>query len=191
MTYLEKAMEIEREKGNEISVYAIMEDYCPSEYGFDEIDSCNETECECISCWNREMPNTEEKWVNQGVDANYNQGLNDAWFFFAKLEQMENGVIYEVFKCGHEDTSEIFEEYTPQEALAKMKAYEDSKIEVGDVVKSTLYVDMNCGIVTNITDNKADLVHKDGKFSVMMPLEFLVKTGKHIDIKSILEQIGE
>ena len=64
-------------------------------------------------------------------------------------------------------------------------------IFVGDVVKSTLYVDMNCGIVANITDNKADLVHKDGKFSVMVLLEFLVKTGKHLDISSILEQIGE
>ena len=182
---------------------------CPSNYGYEENYNCNGVTCK--DCWNREMPNTEAKgievipqaevdaWHNaheSGKAECYEQGLNDGrnevWEFLDRIEHaIKSSVLIEVF--GYSNIGDILDHFKPQEALAKLKAYEEAqnKIEIGDVVKSTLYVDINCGIVANITDNKADLVHKDGKFSVNVPLKFLVKTGKHLDLASILEQIGE
>jgi hypothetical protein len=197
MTFLEKLKE---DNQTFTSDAGDCPNFCPSEIGLENVD-CKGGRC--LDCWNREMPNTETKaeilkevhehFGTEEADISYVEGLehgrNEAWELAKKITN---------FTCEERDRKlgiyqmhSIFECLTPQEAIAKLKAYEEAQIEVGDVVKSTLYVDMNCGVVANITDDKASLVHKDGKFSVMVPLEFLVKTGKHLELASILEQIGE
>ena len=198
MTLLEKAKEIIKAEGKNVSENGIIEYSCPSDYELEEAKNCvREGIKSCEECCNREMPNTEPKEelfidFKGELDTEYNKGLNDAWEVAKKFfADMKEDVLEEIF--GEHWSFYKIMEMTPQEALAKLKAYEEAqnKIEIGDVVKSTLYVDMNCGVVANITDDKASLVHKDGKFSVMVPLEFLVKTGEHIDIAKILEQIGD
>ena len=213
MTFKEKLKEEHPEKVDERCAGGCIG--CPSNYGYEENYNCNGVTCK--DCWNREMPNKEPKHTraeeaikafqkefdvhNENVidkvlekelkKVDYEQGMNDAWELVKKMLSLTKESSNEIFGTNYLENA--MHKFTPQEALAKLKAYEEAqnKIEVGDVVKSTLYVDMNCGVVANITDDKASLVHKDGKFSVMVPLEFLVKTGKHLELASILEQIGE
>lgn len=164
----------------------------------------------CENCWNREMPNetlakivplpmtpiTEPKKEVDAADyieiytdghkKGYEEGLNDAWElakkFFADMKESE---LEEIF--GKHWSFPGIMELTPQEAIAKMKAYEEqSKIEVGDVV--LIYGEE--AVVTRIVDGHANILFGDGVTN-NMPLKDLVgdKTGKHIDIKSFLEQL--
>jgi hypothetical protein len=78
----------------------------------------------------------------------------------------------------------------PQEAIAKLKAYEDDNhsdcIEVGDEVQAP------CGkaIVTAVKDDFVHYFYSDGDVRCMS-LHSLKKTGKHYDIQSILEAMRE
>lgn len=119
--------------------------------------------------------------------AEYNKGLDDAWEWLRKLLKMDVSDIYEVYGK-HEYIGDIVDTFSPQEALAKLKAYEDSKIEVGDIV--LIYGEE--AVVTRVVDEHANILFGDGVTN-NMPVKELVgdKTGKHIEIKSILEQIGE
>ena len=79
-------------------------------------------------------------------------------------------------------------ELTPQEAKAKIEAWEAEKeIKVGDEVG----YDGEIGVVTN-TDDKAgffNVLFKNGKTAAYKS-ERLKKTGRHIDIDGLLKQIG-
>ncbi len=69
----------------------------------------------------------------------YNKGLNDAWELAQKLWlPVRHGginvdIVTKIFEC---DYFEIPKNFTPQEALAKIEAYEkeQAEIKVGDVV---------------------------------------------------------
>ena len=115
----------------------------------------------------------------------YNKGLNDAFEFFKKIW---NSSIPMITIFGTDKISYLLDNLTTQEALAKLKAYEDSKIEVGDVVKDE---DGWEYVVTNIYKDRDSCryngVTSCGKWTGCYEP---TKTGKHIDIKSILEQIG-
>lgn len=115
----------------------------------------------------------------------YNKGLNDAWELAKKLwynDAKTNDDIY-----GIEYFIDIANEYTPQEALAKLEAYEKAnEIKVGDIV----YNDdtMEEGVVTHIDNDEVFMLYDDG--SCGNTYGNLTKTGKHIDIQSVLKQIG-
>ena len=179
---------------------------CPEDYGYEKI----RYECsnECEECWNREVSNAEpieycdkcgyikaqceceedvsftDDLINQG----YNKGLNDAWELAIKIiDDMSEAERYEIFGCRYD--TDVMKCITPQEALAKLKAYEEqSKIEVGDVF--LIYGEE--AVVTRVVDEHANILFGDGVTN-NMPVKDLLgdKTGKHIDIKSFLEQIGE
>ena len=122
----------------------------------------------------------------------YNKGLNDAWELAKKLwhnDVRTNDDIY-----GIEYFIDIANDYTPQEALAKLEVYEkeQNEIKVGDVVCANNYPNYEfvvCyihiseigGYATygGITEKGTWFANDDVK-----------KTGKHIDIQSILQQIG-
>ena len=122
----------------------------------------------------------------------YNKGLNDAWELAKKLwhnDARTNDDIY-----GIEYFIDIANDYTPQEALAKLEAYEkeQNEIKVGDVVKVD-GTNKDCGIVIAINEieKKARLMYADTSFRVNeWYLADLKKTGKHIEIQKILEQIA-
>ena len=56
MTFLEKAMEMDRSLSRE----EIIDDYCPSSFGFPDEKYARECSYECASCWNREIPDASD-----------------------------------------------------------------------------------------------------------------------------------
>ena len=121
----------------------------------------------------------------------YEQGLNDAWELVIKLYDMkyvELGKIFGIWDSFYE----IIRNCTPQQALAKLKAYEKAqKIEVGDVVETTDLVDVFRGIV--LDDDGLDcyiVMDENGSVNATRKTD-VRKTGKHIDITGILGQIRE
>ena len=124
----------------------------------------------------------------------YNRGLNDAWELAKKivLSESDGGMsvkdFYSIFDktMGDED---VLKKFTPQEALAKLESYEQSKkeIKVGDVVFND--DTMETGVVTLYENGDAFMLYNDG--SCGKARGNLTKTGKHIDISALLEEIEE
>jgi hypothetical protein len=199
MTFLEKALEMETDKS--LTKEDIIHNFCPSGYGLED-DKCNLVDRKgCKKCWNREMPNTEPK--NELVrdfdcelDMAYEKGMNDAWELAKQILYGIDKQLIEIFDKKVEPRffdlthkRDIINCHTPQEAKAKMEKWRESKkIEVGDVVELT--VGTKC-VVTAIRNDIADGFTEVGYSFYDLPLDELKKTGKHIDIKAILEQIGE
>ena len=125
------------------------------------------------------------------MEKTYIDGLNDAWELANKLVQNKMNILGDelgkIFD-GHMFLEDIFDNFTPQEALSKLKAYEEAQIEVGDVVLACNEVPI---VVTNISNNMIFGVDTFGLTSARLLFSDCKKTGKHIDIQSILEQIGE
>ena len=125
-----------------------------------------------------------EKMIKEIKEESYNKGLNDAWELVEKLWYESDKIL------GYVNLNQVLKDYTPQEALAKLKAYEDSKIEVGDVITidedrvivTKVIKGEPCTTIYGIEDNGCSICYSDRQFK---------KTGKHIDIKSILDSIGE
>ena len=118
------------------------------------------------------------------TEKTYEQGLNDAWELIKKTEEMSDDDYY---TCFGESVYDGITALTPQEALAKLKAYEE-RIEVGDVVVhggDTVFVVTKIDKLIMGYDKIGDI------HSFCFPNQFIKKTGKHIDITSILEQIRE
>lgn len=157
MTFKEQ-LEKEHPELTKEQIENIIDGRCPKEYGYEEwciTEYCEEEECK--KCWNREIPSTEQIVANppmqetleiiqenvreipkEEVDMSivvdkyhegYDKGMADAWELAKKCwdnSDGENQKIYGTFLL-----KDILHNLTPQEALAKLKAYEDSKIEVG------------------------------------------------------------
>ena len=196
MKFKDKLLQDHPEFRNKITV----EYGCPKDYGYEKMDYTEVclSGCDCDVCWNREMPDKEPKALpktlaehdeemrNQG----YNKGLNDAWELAKKCVDLEgrgedNELMFKIFNTVF--LKQLFNDNTPQEALAKLKEYEDSKIEVGDVVTEG----NRTFIVTHISCDCVFGLLPDGDLYSVPKISDCKKTGKHIDIKAILEQIGE
>ena len=82
----------------------------------------------------------------------------------------------------------IVENFTPQEVIAKFEAYEREQAEfkVGDVVDSNEYIG---GVVTCTLCDNIYIMHNDGSCGEYKKSNFK-KTGKHIDIQAVLQEIG-
>lgn len=117
-----------------------------------------------------------------------NDGRNEVWELAKKLYEMKIEQLQEVFGA-FETELEVMNYLAPQEALAKLEAYEkeQNEIKVGDVVYD---LDGNKKVVLFIDfTNKAYIYGRYGITQIKK--EHLTKTGKHIDIQSVLQQIGE
>ena len=120
----------------------------------------------------------------------YQRGLEDAWEAARRIVVdtdhggLALGTLSEIF--GTQSYSYIMRENTAQDAIAKLKTYEDKqkdRIEVGDEVIAP------CGkaVVTLIeTDDLVHYLYSGGDYGCIEPQK-LKKTGKHYDIQSILE----
>lgn len=130
------------------------------------------------------------------ADKAYQRGLNDAWECAKKLfSTMSDTEIEKVFPVEWKSGFSGLMQMKPQYAMAKIKAYEEKqndKIEVGDTVDLKDAVsDKGGGIVTKIFDNDCCyIVWYDGSGGAWAK-DTLVKTGKHIDIASILREIND
>jgi hypothetical protein len=187
MTFLEKAkLKFPKMEEDKIT------DECPQDFNFEKESICPKGGC--IECWNREMPDTDTKEKvyklidkSEIYDEGYNKGLNDAWELLRKLSGLKSDEFLKIY-----DTCILYEviyKNTPQEALAKLKAYEEAQeIKVGDVVQSKNYKI----VVTKVSaDNDVVYGFDNGGNDFCYHANDVTKTGKHIDIKSILESIGE
>ena len=116
----------------------------------------------------------------------YEKGLDDAWKVAKKIQGLDCKIrekIYGIYKM-----LVIFEKFTPQEALAKLEAYEkeQAEIKVGDVVKDG----KKYFLVTKKYNNTFEGMSDEGYLYCGLSLRDCEKTGKHIDIQSVLAQIG-
>ena len=128
----------------------------------------------------------------------YNKGLedgrNDAWKLANKiadtLTTSERAKIFGYVVNGI-TVMDILRDFTPQEALLKLEAYEkeQNEMKVGDVVFDDDEPDVY-GIVTFVSCEMIYIVWSDGSSGVEYDFRDIKKTGKHIDIQSILQQIG-
>lgn len=133
-----------------------------------------------------------------GQEEAYNRGLQDAWELAKKivLDVSKGGIPERDMRSmfGEKWTvSDILKNYTPQEAFTKLEGYEE-KIEVGDVVER-----MNDGAKFLIITEEYDSSEYDFGVIVLQDMtidritgsgKHFKKTGKHIDIQSVLQQIG-
>lgn len=126
----------------------------------------------------------------------YEKGLTDAWELARKIALYEeNGGYsseYIINAFGIQSHQKVLMTFNPQEALAKIEAYEKKKaeIKVGDVVTT---INGECEyLVTNIQlPNTLHVVNSRNGYTQQMRIDVTKKTGKHIDIESLLEQIRE
>lgn len=142
--------------------------------------------------------------VSEVLTARYEQGLNDSWELAQKLINRDwtfkdardcFGIDINL-KSGAKVTREIFS-IPYQEALAKLEAYESeqAEIKVGDVVRFKGYP--SCKVLITAVSRglngvylQTDDLGRMGEVNSGICKEDIEKTGKHIDIQSILSEIG-
>lgn len=119
----------------------------------------------------------------------YNKGLEDAWELIKQITEPRTpedvSKVLDYF--GIRSFSLLFSKYTPQEALAKYEAYikAQEEIKVGDVVK----VDEREFIITSVSKNYLSGI--DGNGLACAITGKVQKTGRTVDIASILAEIGK
>ncbi len=128
--------------------------------------------------------------IDELKQVEYNRGLQDAWELAHKCVAFTDECKLEVFDTNNPYC--IIAKQTYQEALAKIEAYEKSQqIQVGDVVYSSATdnkegICVGCG---NDGEEYALVWFKEYDCPQNMSVKHLKKTGRHIDIEHILEQI--
>lgn len=143
----------------------------------------------CVDYFDYHKDTHSTVWVKDDVlhttDESYNKGLNDAWELAKKIAALEDDGGYSCEELenifGHVATASVLKVFTPQEALAKVKAYEEEhiRIRVGDVVKlkGTSYE----AVVTRVSETILHCLYKDGRCAPGCYKENYEKTGKHFD----------
>lgn len=151
--------------------------HCPCFVGL--LDMCNDGNGDCEKCWNREIPETPAPMTAE-----------EAWdiairFCYGDLNRAN------VRKAVFGDTGLYACMNLPiQEIKEKIDEYDKNKVQVGDVCK----VFENSCVITRVDENEKQyvVIWDDGdtdKISFDATLK-LTKTGKHIDIQSVLDRIG-
>lgn len=126
-----------------------------------------------------------DKEVLHPVNESYNRGLNDAWELAKKIvlpDHLGGYTVDELKDIFDKNTfSPLMNTLTPQEALAKVKTYEEERneIKVGDVV--TYRGSILEGIVTRVDGHVVYRLFRDGSCDGHAYKEDLEKTGRHFD----------
>lgn len=197
MTFLEKA----KEKYPKAKESTILKE-CPEAFGLETESICKDG---CIECWNREMPDTElGEYVilpappntdmkvaitKDDLKLEYNKGLNDAWEFTKELyDYLQEEDVQDLFGVKY-GLREVLGKYTYAEAFEILKEYkEKNTIKVGDVIRKKAHETFL--VVTHCGKQVFEGIDEDGNIH-SHTFEGYEKTGKHLDVKSLLEQIGE
>jgi hypothetical protein len=118
----------------------------------------------------------------------YNKGLNDAWELISKVFSLNRTERKKAFGC--EEIRTVVDCFDVKEVLNMLEAYEkeQAEIKVGDVVVGIS--DDTKGVVAKVNEDTIYILFRDGSAGEHKK-EKNKKTGKHIDISKILEQIGE
>ena len=127
--------------------------------------------------------------VSEILTEKYEQGLNDAWELARKIivNPVDGGYsISELRDIFGKGITNIVCGLTAKEAILKVEDYENKEIKVGDVVDNNALK----GIVTMVKEKDVDIMFKDGSVGTWDKRN-CKKTGEHIDISSILQEIGK
>jgi hypothetical protein len=123
----------------------------------------------CVDYFDYHKDTYSTVWVNDDVlhpaDDAYNKGLNDAWNLAKKivLPSHMGGYTMDEFKNIFDKNTYIsaMSDFTPQEALAKVKKYEEHNvIKVGDVIR--LKGNTHEAIVTRANEINIYYLFRDG-----------------------------
>lgn len=164
------------------------------DYGLDKLEQISATKSEETPT----LPNDEKHEIiteaYEYAEA-YNKGLNDAWELAKKIVSNpgEGGFsvkeLINIFETSL--MKNVFNEYSAQEAIEIIEAYEkeQAEIKVGDVVEN-----INTGEAIVLEMRKDGLLNiitlTNGEVRIGWHQDVFKKTGKHIDIQSVLQQIG-
>ena len=124
-------------------------------------------------------------------DSEYQRGLDDAWECAKKLfSTMSETEIEKVFPTEWENGFYGLMQMKPQYAIEKLKSHEDDKIRRGDIVnvKGSCNDDL-LGVVTKVWEDNCYIMWGDGSGGAWHKVS-VVKTGKHIDIDKVFEEIA-
>ena len=123
----------------------------------------------------------------------FNKGAEMAWELARKIV-LKNGYsaydLHEIFNCC--GSHQALEDYTYQEATAKVAEWEKAKEEicVGDVVRFKENNSVEFCVTDILDDSFLYGINAEGGIYSNINIEFVEKTGRHIDIDSFLKQIG-
>ena len=139
-----------------------------------------------------ELNASGENWVSEDkiipMDKTYSDGLKDAWELARKLYcEHNNSERREILGIAQYET--VLECMTPEEALAKIEAYEKEKeIKVENVVEDN--EGTKALVIDEATENTCFVFTENGCVEEWYKRD-LKKTGKKIPISGLLRQIGE
>lgn len=116
--------------------------------------------------------------------ASYENGLYAGWNLSKKLfSEMSDTELNKIFGIGWSYPKLM--ELKPHEVLEKIENYERSQIQVGDIVES----EFNTKKYIVINNKTGAAISIDLRETTRLELSYWEKTGRHIDISHILEQI--
>ena len=142
---------------------------------------------------NKELKEDFEKSKRVNLNMGRRVGQNEAWELVRKIFDMETNDIEDIFiKEDAWNLGTVLNNYTYQEAAAKVAEWERAKEEVKAFMDKLTCDKLSDIISHNNAENKAlnnPMYWWAG--SVSWRLENMKKTGRHIDIDGFLKQIGE
>ena len=140
---------------------------------------------------NKELKEDFEKSKRVNLNMGRRAGQNEAWELVRKIFDMETNDIEDIFiKEDAWNLGTVLNNYTYQEAAAKMEAWEKATIKRGDEVEKNDLRDARF-IVTFTNGRLMSGVTQSGLVFSNEKTKDWHKTGRHIDIDSFLKQIGE
>lgn len=114
----------------------------------------------------------------------------EAWEIARKLCNMEGDERMVILGNKYYHMAEVYEDFTPQQAKAKIEVWEAEKeIKAGDVVYYS-GAGKDCAIMSIGTNGYIYLLDGGGEHHICCDKSCLKKTGRHIDIQGLLGQIG-
>ena len=133
-----------------------------------------------------------QRGLSEGNDIGYQDGVkdgrNEAWEAAKKLfSTMAESDIEKAFPIEWNSGGfKALMNLQPQEAIERLKSYEDDKIKRGDIVN----VEGSCnddllGVVTKVLEDNCYIMWGDGSGGTWCK-DSVVKTGKHIDVDKFL-----
>lgn len=129
------------------------------------------------------------------VNESYNRGLNDAWELAKKIVLPDHLGGYTVDELkdifGKNTFAPLMDTLTAQEALAKVKAYEEecNKIKVGDIV--TVRGSILESIVTKVDGHVVYRLFRDGSSDSYVTKEDLDIIGHYISIDEFMRSADD
>ena len=137
-----------------------------------------------------------QRGLSEGNDIGYKDGVedgrNEAWDAAKKLfSTMAESDIEKAFPIEWNSGGfNALMNLQPQEAIERLKSYEDDKIKRGDIVnvKGSCNDDL-LGVVTKVWEDNCYIMWGDGSGGAWSK-DSVVKTGKHIDVNKFFEEIA-